>query len=121
MATFFKSDATNAFLATQYEDILAPEGYTALVPDSVDAAVEKHVPAVELQRDGHLIHVQISEVEHPMIEEHHIEWIALDADDRLEIHYLKPGMAPTTYFAGGVKSGRVYAYCNLHGLWVARF
>ena len=52
-----------------------------------------------------------------MTEEHYIEWIALDADGRLEIHELKPGQTPATFFAGGVKSGRVYAYCNLHGLW----
>ena len=56
-----------------------------------------------------------------MTEEHYIEWIALDTDGRLEVHALKPGQTPATFFAGGVKSGRVYAYCNLHGLWVKEF
>ena len=32
---------------------------------------------------------------------------------------LKPGQTPVTFFAGGVKTGTVYAYCNLHGLWKA--
>lgn len=56
-----------------------------------------------------------------MEDAHYIEWVALEAAGRLEIHYLKPGQAPTTFFAGGVKTGIVYAYCNLHGLWKAEF
>ena len=56
-----------------------------------------------------------------MLPEHFIEWIALEAEGRLEIHYLKPGQAPSTFFAGGIKSGTVFAYCNLHGLWSASF
>ena len=47
--------------------------------------------------------------------------LALEADDRLEVHYLKPGQTPVTFFAGGMKSGTIYAYCNLHGLWSANF
>ena len=39
----------------------------------------------------------------------------------LEVHYLQPGMKPATFFAGGSKTGTVYAYCNLHGLWSATF
>ena len=37
------------------------------------------------------------------------------------VHYLEPGMKPATFFAGGSKTGTVYAYCNLHGLWSATF
>ena len=90
-----------------------------LVAGSTDAAAEKHVPVVA--RDGNHIVVSVGEVAHPMTEEHYIEWIALEADGRLEIHYLKPGQTPATFFAGGVKTGTVYAYCNLHGLWSASF
>ena len=56
-----------------------------------------------------------------MLPEHYIEWIALEAEGRLEIHHLKPGQVPSTFFAGGVKSGTVFAFCNLHGLWSASF
>ena len=119
MATFYKDENGNFLTSVAGEP--APEGFTALEPNTVDAATEKHVPHVELERDGHIIHVQVGEVEHPMLEEHYIEWVALEADDRLEIHYLKPGQTPITFFAGGVKSGTVYAYCNLHGLWKATF
>ena len=52
---------------------------------------------------------------------HYIQWIALEADDRLEVHHLKPGQSPVAFFPGGVKAGTVYAYCNLHGLWKAEF
>lgn len=120
MATFFKNKETGKFLISP-EAVEAPEGYEVVEANTVDAAVEKHVPVVEIQRDGHIIAVKVGEVNHPMTEEHSIEWVALDADGRLEVHHLKPGQTPETFFAGGVKSGTVYAYCNLHGLWKATF
>ena len=55
-----------------------------------------------------------------MLPEHHIEWIALVDDDKVELKYLKPGEEPKAEFAE-VKAGTVYAYCNLHGLWKAEF
>ena len=88
--------------------------------NTVDAAREKHVPVVEKVHDGHALKVSVGEVEHPMAPEHYIEWIALAAEDRIEVHYLKPGDKPATFF-GGVEHGVVYASCNLHGLWKAQF
>lgn len=120
MAVFFK-DANGNFFTAVKAGVGAPDGFEPVEANSVDAAKEKHVPAVELQRDGHIIHVQVGEVAHPMEPDHYIEWIALDTDGRLEVHALKPGQTPATFFAGGVKTGRVYAYCNLHGLWVKEF
>lgn len=121
MATFLKNTKTGAFLVSTANGVEAPEGFEVVEANSVDAAVEKHVPVIDIQRDGHVINVKVGEVEHPMADEHYIEWIALDAGGRLEIHDLKPGQSPATFFAGGVKSGTVYAYCNLHGLWKATF
>ena len=91
---------------------------TKLVPNTTDAAQEKHVPVVK-HEDGKL-KVQIGSVLHPMLPEHHIEWIALDTGSRLEIAYLKPGMEPKAVFEDAA-SGTVYEYCNLHGLWKADF
>ena len=48
---------------------------TELVPGSTDAALEKHVPAVTV--DGNKVSVQIGEVEHPMLDEHFIQFIVL--------------------------------------------
>lgn len=121
MALFFKNDTTGKFLAAVDTDMEAPAGYSEVEANSVDAAAEKHVPSIELQRDGHVISVTVGSTEHPMLPEHYIEWIALETEGRLEIHYLKPGQTPTTFFAGGVKTGTAYAYCNLHGLWKASF
>lgn len=92
--------------------------YTLLVPDSVDAAKEKHVPALQ-KIDSHLV-VEVGSVTHPMEEKHYIEWIALVTDDKIDIRYLKPGQAPKADFEAG-DAGTVYAYCNLHGLWKADF
>lgn len=121
MALFFKNDETGAFLAALDPDTPAPAGYHVVEANTEDAAVEKHVPVIELQRDGHVINVKVGANEHPMEREHYIEWIALETEGRLEIHYLKPGQTPTTFFPGGVKAGTAYAYCNLHGLWKASF
>ena len=83
---------------------------------SVDAATEKHVPVVE--RNGSQIRVSVGSVEHPMTEEHWIEWIALATEKSITVHYLTPEDKPETVFelAEGEKAS-VYEYCNLHGLW----
>lgn len=120
MAVFYKDQAGNV-LAALSSDMPAPAGFEELTAGAVDAAREKHVPVVSLERDAHVIRVTVGEVEHPMLPEHYIEWIALEAEGRLEIHHLKPGQVPSTFFAGGVKSGTVFAFCNLHGLWSASF
>ena len=87
-----------------------------LVPGSVDASAEKHVPAVTV--DGNLVKVVVGSVVHPMAEEHHIAWIALETERDAYIHWLKPGEAPNVSFLlNGENPLTVYAYCNLHGLW----
>lgn len=91
---------------------------TKLVANSTDAAKEKHVPVVT--KEGGKIKVTVGSTLHPMLPEHYIEWIALAADDKVEIHYLKPGEEPKSEF-DAAESGTVYAYCNLHGLWKADF
>lgn len=94
------------------------QAMTKLEANSTDAAKEKHVPVV-VKEDGK-IKVVVGSTLHPMQPEHYIEWIALAADDEVKIKYLKPGEEPKAEFAE-VKTGTVYAYCNLHGLWKADF
>ena len=120
MAKFFK-DPDGKLIAALGNDVATPAGCTELTANTEDAAHEKHVPVVETERDGHVIRARVGSVEHPSLPEHYIEWIALEAEGRLEVHYLEPGMKPATFFAGGSKTGTVYAYCNLHGLWSATF
>ena len=94
------------------------QAMTKLEANSTDAAKEKHVPVVT--REGGRIKVAVGATLHPMLAEHFIEWIALAADGKVEIVYLKPGDEPKAEFAQAA-SGTVYAYCNLHGLWKADF
>ena len=82
----------------------------------VDAAVEKHVPACTVA-DGKLS-VKVGSVEHPMAEEHYIEFIAVEKKDGFALKYLKPGEKPEASFCAK-DAVAVYAYCNLHGLWKA--
>ena len=92
---------------------------TELVPGSVDAAVEKHVPVISV--DGTTVTVQVGSTEHPMIPEHYIQWIALETESGNQRKQLAPGSAPKAVFSM-VPGDRVvcaYAYCNLHGLWKA--
>ena len=91
---------------------------TRLEANSTDAAQEKHVPAVT--KEGGKIKVAIGSTLHPMLPEHHIEWIALVSGDTVEFRFLKPGEEPKAEF-NEVESGTVYEYCNLHGLWKADF
>lgn len=92
---------------------------TELVPNTEDAAQEKHVPVYE--QKGNILEVTVGSVEHPMAEEHHIEWIALQTDKGNQRKVLKPGDAPKADFAllDGEEVQAIYAYCNLHGLWMA--
>ena len=89
-----------------------------LVPNTTDAAQEKHVPVVS--REGGQLKVTVGSTAHPMLPEHYIEWIALIVDETVQIHYLAPGEAPETVFPAS-EHGTALAYCNLHGLWSAAF
>jgi superoxide reductase len=85
-----------------------------LKENSVDAAKEKHVPVIEKTASG--VKVTVGSVEHPMTEEHSIEWIEVIAAGQVYRKHLKPGQKPVAEFnISGSVSAR--AYCNLHGLW----
>ena len=90
---------------------------TELVPNTTDAAVEKHVPVIEV--NGATVTVKVSTVAHPMVEKHYIEWVALETKQGSQLKYLHPEEAPETTFAlsTGDEVVAAYAYCNLHGLW----
>lgn len=90
-----------------------------LVPNTTDAAQEKHVPVIT--RDGDTVKVHISTVDHPMQDDHWITMIAVEHGDKYQIHWLNPGEVPEAIFT--VPAGEkvtAYEYCNLHGLWSAK-
>lgn len=88
-----------------------------IVPGSVDAAVEKHVPVVKVE--GNKVKVSVGDVEHPMAEEHYIGWVAIETEQGIQRKNLKPGSKPEVEFAlaDGDKLIGTFAWCNLHGLW----
>ncbi len=88
-----------------------------LVPNTSEAAGEKHLPIAEL--NGDTLSVNVGEVNHPMLDEHYIEWIYVETEHGGHRRALKPGDAPEHIFKLGCERPiAVYAYCNLHGLWM---
>jgi superoxide reductase len=83
--------------------------------NTVDAALEKHVPVIEKTKIG--FKVKIGAIPHPMTKEHYIEWIELIADGASYRQFLSPTDKPEAEFC--IKAEKIVAreYCNLHGLW----
>ena len=80
---------------------------------------EKHLPVAELS--GSRLTVTVGAVEHPMADVHYIQWIFVETENGGQIRYLNPGQAPNAVFElGSEKPVAVYAYCNLHGLWMTK-
>ena len=87
-----------------------------LIPNTVEASGEKHIPTVSVS--GDVLTVNVGSVDHPMVDEHFIQWVYVKTDRGSQRKHLKPGEAPNVVFNLGVdKAEAVYAYCNLHGLW----
>lgn len=90
-----------------------------LIPNTTDAAGEKHVPVISI--DGQTVTVTVGSVLHPMLDAHYIEWIILETKQGRQRKALKPGEEPIAVFAlvPGDEVVAAYEYCNLHGLWKA--
>lgn len=96
--------------------ICCGEKMKELVPNTVEASGEKHIPAVQVG-DG-IVEVNVGSVDHPMADVHWIEWIQLVTDKGSYRKQLNPGEAPkASFLLSDEKPLAVYAYCNLHGLW----
>jgi len=87
-----------------------------LEANTVDAAVEKHVPVVEKAEGG--IKVKVGSVPHPMESEHWIEWVQVINDGTSYRSFLNPGDEPEAFFGIEPAGGMIACeHCNLHGLW----
>ena len=86
-----------------------------LVPNTVDASNEKHVPVVT-RLDDCRIKVEVGSVAHPMSPEHHISFIYVETENGGIRVDLKDEPVAEVY-VGSSKPVAVYEYCNLHGLW----
>lgn len=87
-----------------------------LIPNTIDASFEKHIPVVTLA--GHMMNIKIGEINHPMDENHFIQWILLETKTGIQLKYLKPFDLPEIGFTLIDDNAiAVYSYCNIHGLW----
>ena len=89
-----------------------------LKENSVDASKEKHVPVIE--KAGNKVTIKVGSVDHPMEEEHYIEWVEVLAGDKVYRKYLRPGEKPVAEFEIQAEDILARGYCNLHGFWVNR-
>jgi superoxide reductase len=80
--------------------------------NEVESKREKHVPVIK----GNKVFVGV--VEHPMTEEHYIEWLEASDGKQTSKVFLKPKQKPEAEF--GFKPKIARAYCNLHGLWKSK-
>jgi len=89
---------------------------TYVAPNTVEASVEKHLPAAAMTKDG--LKVDVGSVLHPMTQEHHITFVYVQTKNGGQCKYLNINDTPSAIFNFfNDKPIAVYAYCNLHGLW----
>lgn len=93
------------------------EKMTELVPNTTEGAFEKHIPVIEVS--DRVVTVKVGEVEHPMMEAHHIAFIILETNMGTQRKFLDVAGKPEAKFvlAEGEEVVAAYEYCNLHGFW----
>lgn len=87
-----------------------------LIPNSTDAAQEKHVPVVNV--NNNIVEVKLGEVSHPMTDEHLFNLVCLETEKGYQVkHLTSSDDCKCEFTCINDKPKAVYAYCNLHGLW----
>jgi superoxide reductase len=99
------------------ELVCCGEPMVLLQEKTEDEGMEKHVPVIEKTESG--VKAKVGSVAHPMEDSHHIEWIEIIADGKIQRKHLKPGEAPEAGFETKAENIVAREYCNVHGLWKA--
>jgi len=92
-----------------------------LVPNTTDAATEKHVPVIE--RTGTTVKVKVGSVAHPMTPEHYILFVEVLHGKDVYRHDFVEGdtVAEATFLIPDDGQPLVAReYCNLHGFWATK-
>ena len=103
------------FVDSKVPVVCCGEKMEELIPNTVDASGEKHVPFVTRLNDCR-IKVEVGSIAHPMLPEHHIAFIYVETENggiRVDLTDKPEAEICTCSF----KPIAVYEYCNLHGLW----
>lgn len=82
--------------------------------------LEKHVPVIKMQEDN--IEIRIGSTQHPMTEEHYIQFIEAYSKDKRYVKrkYLFPNEEPVLKLKCNCKDTIARELCNIHGLWVTK-
>ena len=121
-ARFFVCDHCGNLITTLHDAgvpmLCCGEKLRELIPNTVEASGEKHLPVVEI--DGRHVTVKVGSIFHPMTEEHSIGWVCLVTKAGCTMRIcLSPDCEPVAHFTleDGDSVKAAYAYCNLHGFW----
>ncbi len=82
---------------------------------------EKHIPVIEETDKG--VIVKVGSAEHPMEDNHCIEWIELVTDNNVYRKVLKQGEKPEAEFdikLEDINEINAREYCSVHGLWKSK-
>ena len=93
---------------------------TELVPNTSEAATEKHIPVVTTENN--VITINVGSVPHPMVDVHFIQWISVETNKGVYRIHLSPDNEPTisVTLSNDETLVNVSAYCNIHGLWASK-
>lgn len=103
------------------ELVCCGEPMRELLPKSTDVGNEKHLPVVTVE--GSKVTVKVGSVEHPMTEEHYIDFITVYYNGKMQRAKLDHTGKPEATFVLDEEFStlEVYSYCNVHGLWKTEY
>ena len=95
------------------------ESMKEIIAGTSEGAKEKHIPVYKVS--GGAVTVSVGEKEHPMTDEHYIDWVCMETEEGFQLKKLKADMPAKITFSltKGDKVKSVYAFCNQHSLWKA--
>lgn len=112
---FYQNVQTKEIILTKTE--LNCNELIELLPNKVDASLEKHVPVVEIKHEK--VKVCVGSVIHPMTDAHLITSIYVITSKGYYVRNLTSQEEPIiTFTLNDETVDAVYEYCNLHGLWI---
>lgn len=102
---------------TKIPTICCGEAMYELIPSQTDGTTEKHVPIIS--QKNNIVQVKVGSMDHPMSEDHYIQWIFLQTKQGFQYKKLKATDKPMAYFAllDNDEVVAAYEYCNIHQLW----
>ncbi|WP_050740139.1 desulfoferrodoxin family protein [Acetobacterium bakii] len=91
---------------------------TLLTPNALKASEAQHIPVLEFKKSN--LHVTVGSLPHPMIPEHSILWIFVQTrNGGLYVSLTPEDLPQADFLVHEIDVLGVYAYCDIHGLWMA--